>query len=162
MGLPVLSLDINTVSVAVAPNAPFASARIMFGPNGHLWAVGKVHDEAFKATAKHDIWREYDEQGRLVRTMLSTEAFKPGSRHPAGHALHAANRDRVGVYSQAVNEYLEFDSSGNLIGRWRTLSHGADRQLDAIDNYHRFIYSTAAREISCRFEQGLSPQRTQL
>jgi hypothetical protein len=99
---------------------PFAATRIIFGSNGHLWAVGKVHDEAFKETAHHDILREYDEQGQLVRTMLSTDSFRTTSPPPAGQVLLVANRDRVGVYSQTANEYIEFDLLGNLAGRWST------------------------------------------
>jgi len=104
----------------VVQTSPFASSRILFAPNGHLWAVGKVHDESFRELASHDILREYDEQGQLLRTALSTDSFKTPVSHPSAEALLVANRNRVGVYSQAVNEYIEVDLAGQVVGRWST------------------------------------------
>lgn len=95
----------------------FAAGPLMFDSTGQLWAAGKVHDGTFREVPAFDTIRQYDERGTLLRSFLPTETFRRMPA-PATESLFAANQDRVGVYFKEANEYIEFDLSGQIAGRW--------------------------------------------
>jgi hypothetical protein len=68
----------------------------------------------------HHILREYDADGKLLRTALPVRSFSDRRSHPCADCFMSSNAKRIGVYSRSANEYIEFDSSGNQTGRWRT------------------------------------------
>lgn len=79
-----------------------------------------VRDETGRETAEHDILRECNEQGVLVRTSLPRSTFVSARRHPAGQAFLVSNTNRLGIYSEAASGYAEVDVSGQLTGHWET------------------------------------------
>jgi hypothetical protein len=98
----------------------FAPVRLVFAPDGNLWTLGKVYDETFKETPEHEVVRGYDQQGKLIKTLLPVQSFKNANMHPAAGSFLVANAEKVGMYSPTAREYVEFDVSGENVRRWTT------------------------------------------
>lgn len=107
-------------AVRAVRTTPFAALRITFAKDGTLWAMGRVHDHEFNPVPGHQILRRYDQEGRLIRTLLPEQTFSSPRRHPADGGFLLAAADRIGVYSVAANEWVEVSLEGEILGRWHT------------------------------------------
>ncbi|HYZ74098.1 MAG TPA: hypothetical protein VE641_13530, partial [Chthoniobacterales bacterium] len=69
----------------------------------------------------HDVIRRFSSSGELISTALRRSTFKskthPAQTTVAGTPYLLASDDRVGVYSPAANEWIEFGMSGELLLR---------------------------------------------
>ncbi len=97
---------------------PFVPIRLMFAPNGHLWAVGMVKDSSYRETPRHDILWEFDGDGQFVRSTFPVDSITAVG-HPAQQALLATNGSTLGFYSPLANEYIETDGAGAVLSRTR-------------------------------------------
>ncbi|HYL31162.1 MAG TPA: hypothetical protein VEU27_14685 [Gemmatimonadales bacterium] len=114
----------------VVRTEPFAATALAFSSDGTLWAAGRAHeivDGIYREPPEYDVLRQYDAQGRLLRTTLPRGAFPAGVRTratiagagPAASAFLMANGDRIGFYSENTNAYFELSPSGGVLGSWR-------------------------------------------
>jgi hypothetical protein len=69
---------------------------------------------------QHDVVREYDRSGKLIRTHLPSASFGAARAHPCAACYIVSNAKRAGLYAALANEYVEFDASGIEVGRWST------------------------------------------
>lgn len=104
-------------TIRVVRTSPFGVSRVIFSPEGTVWAFGLVRDADGKNDSAHDVLREFDSSGKQIRTALPWKSF-PSGRHPAGEARLVGNRDRFGVFSESGGEYVELNWNGTIAGRW--------------------------------------------
>jgi hypothetical protein len=100
---------------------PFFAAQIAIGTGDSLWAAGKLTDgQSLKELPQHDLLRQYDTEGRLMRTALPTSSFTGARPAPGSYCVLSANATTIGFYSRRANEYVELDSTGVEVRRWKT------------------------------------------
>ncbi len=116
----ILWLDANGTITRVVRTSPFAAVRLVFTPDGYLWALGRVHDSDFNTVPGHEILRQYDQNGRLCRSALPVQDVPCGRTHPMNGAFLLASESRLGLYAPAANEWIELSFSGQILSRWRT------------------------------------------
>ncbi len=116
----ILWLDTSGAISRVVSTSPFAAARLVFTPDGSLWALGRVHDSNFETTSDHDILRKYDTDGRLCQTALPLREFPSSGVHPMTGAFLLVSESRLGLYSTTANEWIELSFSGQVLARYRT------------------------------------------
>lgn len=108
---------------------PFAATAICFSTDGTLWAAGRAHEIVngiYKELPEYDVLRQYDAQGRLVRTALPRATFPAGvgtratipGAGPAASPFLVTSKERIGFYSGNANRYVELSLSGEVLGSW--------------------------------------------
>jgi hypothetical protein len=105
---------------SVVRTSPFAAFHVAFANDGTLWAVGRISNASFEDEPNHDILRQYDAEGRVLRTMLPSGGFSSDGKHPAYRSFLATSNDRIGLYCATANEWVELSLTGDVIGRWKT------------------------------------------
>lgn len=113
-------MDRSGQLLRVVRTAPFAPFHIVFAKDGTLWAVGRVYDAERKNTPSHDIIRLYDQQGRLVKSLLPSDSFTKTRWHPARDSFLIAGADRMGLYSITATEWVEMSLAGAVLTRCKT------------------------------------------
>lgn len=104
----------------VVRTSPFAAYRICFDKEGTLWALGRdLRANTAQGDSPHNVLRQYDRGGRLIRQVLPSDSFPAGPQHPALKGLLAVAGDRVAIYSTTRGEWIEISTaSGKVLGRW--------------------------------------------
>lgn len=116
----ILWLDSNGHIQRVVRTSPFAAARLVFAPDGSLWAAGRLHDDKFETAPDHDILRKYDAKGAMCGSALPLRGLNTAvDKHPGTSALLMSSGTRLGVYVASTNEWFELDFDGNPLGRWQ-------------------------------------------
>lgn len=126
--------DSRGVIERIVRTTPFTVFHLAAGPDGSLWAVGREHDSKLDEVPDYDILRQYDRQGRFVRSTLRKSSFelKRGKWHPAYESWLSASRDRVALYCVTAGELVEVSSHGELLGRQGVSGIPADAQATGI------------------------------
>ena len=102
----------------IVRTTPFASHQIAFDTDGRLWAVGNLYNEqGGRDIPPHDVVRQYDVDGLLLRTFLPNVSFHTRQYPAAGVLLRAAD-GKMAIYSEPTKEWVEITNSGELLGRW--------------------------------------------
>jgi hypothetical protein len=102
----------------VVRTSPFASLHITTDSTGVLWAIGRVHDSDYRATAQHDVIRQYSEDGTLIRTFFPSTGFSwSGPRHATEECTFVPSGRGMGLYCALTNEWIEFSSTGEVLNR---------------------------------------------
>lgn len=96
---------------------PFGVSGVVCAPNGRLWAAGREHDASYRDVPVHNVLREYDSEGRLLQSTLSTSSFAIANQHPVGSLFLVANDHSFGLYSGTANEFVQLDWSGTVTSR---------------------------------------------
>ncbi len=117
--------------IRLVRTSPYGVAHVAFDDKGHLWTIGRVHDEKFRDVPKFDVLRKYDGEGRLARTLLPNDSFPASGdkRHPAHQSFLVALPNGMGVYSATRQEWVEVSNTGDVVGRWRTPEVPKDRMI---------------------------------
>lgn len=113
-------MDRSGQLLRVVRTAPFTPFQIVFAKDGTLWAVGRVYDAERKNTRSHDIIRLYNQQGRLVNSLLPSDSFTQTRWHPARDSFLISGADRMGLYSVTAAEWVEMSFGGVVLTRCRT------------------------------------------
>ena len=103
----------------IVRTAQFGARRVAFAADGTLWAAGRVYDYAYNSLPEYDVLRQYDAQGRLVRTVLPRSTFAAGLREPSSDSFLLTAKDRIGFFSLTSNQYVELSLSGDVLGNWK-------------------------------------------
>jgi hypothetical protein len=109
---------------------PYLPLQIHPAPDGTLWAAGRVRDSNLDDVPEYDVLRQYDAQGRLLRTALPRSLLPP--KIPELYSYHSflvGAGDRIGYYFVEGNTYFELKPSGEIAGKWNIAPPPAEAQL---------------------------------
>lgn len=99
----------------------FLAEEVGLAGDGSIWTFGGPVVERFRRGGDYATVAWYSPAGLLQRALLPRSSFgidyRPTKRGPEGGAAVVASRDRVGLYSSAASQWIEYDSEGNLIRR---------------------------------------------
>ena len=115
IGKIVVILTMSGETIRVVRTSPFGGRNIGFTSDGSLWILGK-ETESNSERAVHDILRQYDSDGKLVRTLLPRLGISTAKRHPAYSALLATSEHRVGVVSNTARKWALVSDEGLTLG----------------------------------------------
>lgn len=102
----------------IVETSSFAARRIIFAPDGTLWAFGRVYNNKFEEQADYDTLRQYGTEGKLIRSALKRSLFKPSKQAPSAESYMVIGDGRIGVVSLAASEWVELSSVGEVVGHW--------------------------------------------
>jgi hypothetical protein len=97
---------------------PAAAMRLCFADDGTLWALVRVHDDKFEEVSSYDMLRQYDTNGKLIRTALPRKMF-PGRDYPGYLSDMSAITDRIGIYVAGAQTWIEISNGGDILGSWK-------------------------------------------
>ena len=121
-------LDASGVINRVVRTTPFAARNLSFAKDGTLWAFGRVVDRNSRTEPPHDVLRQYDSEGRLLRSLLPRQSFVD-RQHPSSLSFMTSSGGRVGIYSLIANEWIEVSLLGEILGRWKGVNLASGSKL---------------------------------
>ena len=78
---------LNGSLIRIVRTSPFGATKLGFTSDGSLWAVGIEKMNPREEEPVHDVMRQYDSEGKLVRTLLPRLSLTTEVWHPALRAL---------------------------------------------------------------------------
>ena len=127
--------------------SPYAATGIGFTADGSLWAAGIEKVNRSEAHPSHDVIRQYDAEGRLVRSLLSREKFPYDHWHPAYESILVTSTDYVAFVSGEAGTWTLISTAGVVVG------HG---RMGFGEGYR--VISAAVTDSGRVFVGGLGPQ----
>jgi hypothetical protein len=119
----IASLTPSGAMAWVVKSTDFGTERILFAPDGTLWAFGHAFGPSIRRpedVPDYPTLRQYDSQGNLVRSVLSKSTFTFKTwKLPDMRAFLLTTRDRIGIYSDSAREWVEVSFNGEVLGRWK-------------------------------------------
>ena len=103
----------------IVRTSPFAATGIGFTADGSLWAAGIEKVSRSEAHPSHDVVRQYDTEGRLVRSLLSRAAFPYDHWHPAYGSTLVTSTDYVALVSGESGTWTLISTTGVVVGHGR-------------------------------------------
>jgi hypothetical protein len=92
---------------------PYCPMAVTFAPDGSIWTIGRLKDEANTRVLAETVVRRYDHDGK----MLGSNTIRVRAAHGPETSELAAGGDRVGWFTQD-DEYIEFALDGSEIARY--------------------------------------------
>ena len=117
-------LDIDGNLDGMIPTYPFVSDEIGFTGDGSLWAMGREIEPGERMIGNrrigqekpvHDILRQYDRAGKLVRTLLPRLSVSTDRRHPAYNASLGTSKNYVAVLSNPSGYWALVSTEGLIV-----------------------------------------------
>ena len=99
----------------IVRTSPFSPTGIGFTADGSLWAAGVEKISRSEWHPSHDVVRQYDSEGRLVRSLLSRAEFSDGQWHPAYAAQLVTSRHYVALVSRQTGDWTLISSAGVVV-----------------------------------------------
>lgn len=99
--------------------SPYAATGIGFTADGSLWAAGIEKVNRSEAHPSHDVIRQYDAEGRLVRSLLSRSTFPYDHWHPAFGSTLVTSTDHVAFVSGEAGTWTLISTTGEIVGHGR-------------------------------------------
>lgn len=99
----------------IVRTSPFSPTGIGFTADGSLWAAGVEKISRSEWHPSHDVVRQYDSEGRLVRSLLSRAEFSDEQWHPAYAAQLVASRHYVALVSRQTGDWTLISSAGVVV-----------------------------------------------
>jgi hypothetical protein len=88
--------------------SPAAANALCFADDGTLWALMRVHDGKFEEVPDYDMLRQYDANGKLLRTALPRKVF-PSRDYPGDLSYMSAISDRhLCIWRTNLDRSLEY------------------------------------------------------
>jgi hypothetical protein len=118
----------------VVRTTPFAATSLAFGKDGTLWALGRQVDPG-ATVIPHPILRQYGTDGSLLQSVLDSQSFKTADQmHPAtaGYSHLVVGQDRLGIYSETANEWIEVSFSGQVLGQWTGIGSHTETRVTGV------------------------------
>ena len=125
-----LNMDGSLIKV-IRPES-FGVKRVGFTGDGSLWMSG-IGIESNREQPVHDILRQYDSDGRLVRSLVSRNSVSTERRHPMWNAQMATSKNYVAIVSNVARKWVLVSSEGIIVG---TGSFAAD---ETRGNFRGFV-----------------------
>ncbi len=106
--------------------SPYSPCAVTVAPDGTIWTVGPMKDEATMRDVDSNVLRHYSPSGQLLATttIRSTRRFNGLANVSQASTLMASN-DRIGWLTLAC-EYIEFSFSAVEAGRYNCPSQISD------------------------------------
>ncbi len=97
----------------------FVAADVEFASDGTIWAVGWERTDDGHEKPEHMIVRRYSPSGKELAAFLphSTVKRRPTYPHATTYSFLLSAHGRVGWYSNAAGEYIEFSNDGQITTR---------------------------------------------
>ena len=130
----------------IVRTSPFAATGIGFTADGSLWAAGIEKVNRSEAHPSHHVIRQYDTEGRLVRSLLSRAEFPAEPWHPAYGSTLVTSADYVAFVSGEAGTWTLISTAGAVAG------HG---QMGLGEGYQ--VVSAAVTDSGRVFVGGLGP-----
>lgn len=103
----------------ITRTTPYVPSKVAFAPNGTIWTVGWVRDQAGYAL-RENVLKVFDLAGKVTKTIVpSGMTFQPNAiskTNSANHAMLRASLDRI-VLLTPGNQYFEFSPDGRELSR---------------------------------------------
>jgi hypothetical protein len=118
----ILLVDSSGNLARIITTKPFVAYKIAFGPENAIWGFGAT--DGWR-NGDYDTVRKYGydgvQQGSYVPRSTFVTRGDPAMAvgQSGGRTQVRASGQRIGVYSGATGEWIEFDASGELVGRWK-------------------------------------------
>jgi hypothetical protein len=113
-------LDESGRTVRVVRTSPFEPFHLAFASEGTLWAAGREHEPDFRDKPDYGVLRQYDREGRPLRSVLAKSTFELPKGYPAASSFLVASSGRIVFYSETASEWVELSLLGEVIERWKT------------------------------------------
>lgn len=141
----------------VVRTSPFSATDIGFTADGSLWAIGMEKNHPREEKPVHDVMRQYDAGGRLVRTLLPRLSLSDGDWHPTEEAILATSRQYAALISESSKTWTLVSTEGIIVGSGTLdLPEGFDVILGAITDSGRLFVEG---QWSPEFRDGRDPQQ---
>lgn len=98
---------------------PFVPWQIAIAPDGACWAAGYEKQADGRVSKEHLMLRRFGPSGVQTGAYWPRSLFqtRPQYLHPTDYAMMVAGPDRMGWYSNATNEYVEWSLDGQMLLR---------------------------------------------
>ena len=117
-------IPINGGSTRIVQTTPFQGMSVAVAADRTVWVLGYQLGEQgrVRKAPDHAMLQHYGRDGKLIGGSLPWSSFRCGL-HPVagqfnGRAEVAASKDRIGVLLPTCHEWVEFNTNGELTGRW--------------------------------------------
>ena len=137
----VATLDPDGNLDATIPTYPFVSDEIGFTGDGSLWALGREIELGERMIGNqrigqekpvHDILRQYDREGELVRTLLPRLSVSTDRRHPAYNASLGTSKNYVAILSNPSGFWALVSTEGLIVSSGYIEVHEKRRFMNII------------------------------
>jgi len=93
----------------------YAPRRVVVAGDGSIWVAGRELHDGRENDPHHAVLRRYGPAGQLLGQWLpkSSLTLVPGVGHPVMFSHLVASQHRVGWYSPAANQYVEYTPDGS-------------------------------------------------
>jgi hypothetical protein len=92
---------------------PYCPGAVTFAPDGTVWTIGHLKDEANTREIANHVLRRFDPSGRMLSsTVVDDKAWQTDEISQL-----RASRDRVGWFTRDM-QYIEFSLDGSETGRY--------------------------------------------
>jgi len=118
----------GTVS-RVVRTAPFGAMHIGFTANGSLWAAGVVKKNTRDEEEVYDVLRQYDADGRFVRSLLPRLSVSTGVLPPTTRSFFSTSRNSVAFVSLTARKWFVVSAEGGVLAQGPLNAQGAYRVL---------------------------------
>ncbi|MDE0105911.1 MAG: hypothetical protein OXN89_26320 [Bryobacterales bacterium] len=107
-------LRMDGTLVRTIRTSSFHVRKIRFSADGNLWSVGIESDSGLEKV-NHDVLRQYDRDGRLVRTMLPRMSISSSREHPTEGAILVTSSQYVALISLVSERWNLISTEGILV-----------------------------------------------
>lgn len=106
---------LNGSLIRIVRTSPFGATKLGFTSDGSLWAVGIEKMNPREEEPVHDIMRQYNAEGKLVRTLLPRLSLTTGIWHPALNSLLLTSRHFVALVSTHARTWTLISPEGIIV-----------------------------------------------
>ena len=124
---------------------PYCPMVVTFAPDGTIWTIGHLKDEANTREVAFHVLRRFDPSGKLLgSTMLHI-----GGRGTDETSYLRSSKDRVGWYTRS-GEYIEFSLDGTEMARYDGPAGVKERDISgvALSSENDFVLARQANDKS--------------
>ena len=140
---PVIAwLHIDGSIVRIIQTSPFGARHISFTGDGSLWAVGVETEpaEPTKVKVDHDVMRQYNPEGELVRTLLPRLGLPSADWHVVEESLLFTSNNHVAFVSKSSRKWILVSNEGIILDEGvLSIPDGIDIYQGALTNSGRIF-----------------------
>ncbi|MCY4593669.1 MAG: hypothetical protein OXC19_02570, partial [Bryobacterales bacterium] len=144
-------LDMDGNMAGTIPTYPFVSDEIGFTGDGSLWAMGREIEPGERMIGNqrigqekpvHDILRQYDRDGKFVRSLLPRLSVSTDRRHPAYDASLGTSKNYVAILSNLSGYWALVSTDGLIVSSGHLEVHEKRKFMNIIPTDSGELYVT--------------------
>ena len=101
--------------IRIVRTSPFGSSHLAFTADGSLWAIGVEKASRNEEKVVYDVMRQYDRDGKLVRTLLPRQSLASGDWFPVEESVLVSSEKYVAYVSKTAHKWTLISSEGIVI-----------------------------------------------